>query len=58
MVKFVNDSYIVTCNPRLDIKLAWLNSRGELVTERKGRVHVEHIGGEWVSHANAGLCVQ
>lgn len=46
VAKFVNQSYIVTCNPRLDIKLVWLNSRGELVTERKGRVHVEHIQGE------------
>lgn len=47
MVKFVNESFIVTCNPRLDIKLVWLSNRGEVVAERKGRVHVEHIGGEW-----------
>lgn len=31
----------------------WLNNRGDLLAERKGRVHVEHIAGEFCVN-NAG----
>lgn len=46
VVKFINESYIITCNPRLDIKVKWLNPKGNTVVERKGRVHVENSAGE------------
>lgn len=41
VVRFVNDSHIVTCSGDKGVTILWRNPKGEIVTATKGRIHIE-----------------
>ncbi|XP_063706818.1 neural cell adhesion molecule 2-like [Culicoides brevitarsis] len=43
IVRFVNDSHIVTCSGNKGVKILWQNPKGEILLITKGRIHVEEI---------------
>lgn len=41
VIHFVNDSHIVTCSVNKGTKIKWINPKGNVVEENRGRIHVE-----------------
>lgn len=41
VVHFVNDSHIVTCSVNKGSKIKWINPKGNIIPDTRGRVHVE-----------------
>lgn len=52
VVHYVNDSHIVICNGHNNSRVRWFNPKNDVILNKKGRVHVEHMGDGKHAHIN------